>query len=324
MKSIDVHAHILPDCFLALADSGSLADVALVRDAVGAPRAVRLGGSMHPCTPEFYDAQAQLAWMDAHGIARQAIAIAPRLFFYDLPGQWNRKFCRACNTEILARCAAHPQRFLPVGSLPMQDIPSAVEEVDFLAENGGRMVQIGTTIHGLCLDDPSFLPVYKALQRHDMLLMLHPLIGRGDEQTRRYHLSNVVGNPYQTTAAACSLIAGGVLDEVPGLQVLLVHGGGFLPYQLDRLNHAFEVRPQDGFRCALPPRAYLRRNFWFDGLLFGTEPLGLLLAMAGSNRVMFGTDYPYDMADVHQLERIEDAKAKAAVAYENARHVFRL
>ena len=70
MKSIDVHAHILPDCFLALADSGSLADVALVRDAVGAPRAVRLGGSMHPCTPEFYDAQAQLAWMDAHGIER--------------------------------------------------------------------------------------------------------------------------------------------------------------------------------------------------------------------------------------------------------------
>ena len=206
----------------------------------------------------------------------------------------------------------------------MQDIPSAVEEVDFLAENGGRMVQIGTTIHGLCLDDPSFLPVYKALQRHDMLLMLHPLIGRGDEQTRRCHLSNVVGNPYQTTAAACSLIAGGVLDEVPGLQVLLAHGGGFLPYQLDRLNHAFEVRPQDGFRCVLPPRAYLRRNFWFDGLLFGTEPLGLLLAMAGSNRVMFGTDYPYDMADVHQLERIEDAKAKAAVAYENARHVFRL
>ena len=113
---------------------------------------------MHPCTPEFYDAQAQLAWMDAHGIARQAIAIAPRLFFYDLPGQWNREFCRACNTEILARCAAHPQRFLPVGSLPMQDIPSAVEEVDFLAENGVRMVQIGTTIHGLCLDDLSFCP----------------------------------------------------------------------------------------------------------------------------------------------------------------------
>ena len=206
----------------------------------------------------------------------------------------------------------------------MQDIPSAVEEVDFLAENGVRMVQIGTTIHGLCLDDPSFLPVYKALQRHDMLLMLHPLISRGDEQTRRCHLSNAVGNPYQTTAAACSLIAGGVLGEVPGLQVLLVHGGGFLPYQLDRLNHAFEVRPQDGFRCVLPPRAYLRRNFWFDDLLFGTEPLGLLLAMAGSDRVMFGTDYPYDMADVHQLERIEDDKTKAAVAYENARHVFRL
>lgn len=324
MKSIDVHAHILPNCFLALAASGELTDIALVKDASGSPKGVRFGKGMHPCTPAFYDADEQIAWLNKHNIEKQAISIAPRLFFYDQPSEWNRAFCRACNTEILERCAAHPDRFLPVGSLPMQDPQAAVEEVGFLAENGVRMVQIGTTINGLCLDDPSFLPVYKVLERHRMLLMLHPLISNRDSKTMRYHLSNVVGNPYQTTAAACNLIAGGVLDQAPALQVLLVHGGGFLPYQLYRLDHAYQARPQDGFLCSFSPRSYLRRNFYFDALLFGAEPLELLLTMAGADRVLFGTDYPYDMADENQLERITDADVQAAVARGNAQRVLKL
>lgn len=287
---MDVHAHILPLVFLQRVKEGCVEGVSL------SEQGLFFGPNRHPCTKPFYDVDTQLALMDERGIAMQAISITPRLFFYERSGEWNAEFCRACNQEILDRCAAHPERFLPVGHIPMQDAQLAVEEMAFLHQQGVRMIQIGTTVNGLCLDDASFDPVYAALEKYGMVLMLHPLIVNQDPQTKRHHLSNAVGNPYQTSAAAGNLIAGGVFDRYPALQVMLVHGGGFLPFQAGRMDHAYNVRPQAEFSCLKKPSDYIRTNLLFDDLLYMPEAMQLQRSMAGEERIFYGTDYPYDMA----------------------------
>lgn len=287
---IDVHAHILPKFFLQRVQQGRLEGVTLTE------QGLFFGSNRHPCAKAFYDIDTQLSLMDKYGIAMQAIAITPRLFFYERSGEWNAEFSRVCNQEILDRCAAYPDRFLPVGHIPMQDIHLAVEEIHFLHQQGVRMIQIGTTVNGQCLDQMDFDPVYAALEACKITLMLHPLIVNQDFQTRRHHLSNAVGNPYQTSAAAGNLIAGGVFDRFPRLQVMLVHGGGFVPFQLGRLDHAYAVRPAAEFCCQKKPSDYLQTNLLFDDLLYTPASMQFQRKTAGAERVFYGTDYPYDMA----------------------------
>lgn len=293
---IDVHAHILPHIFLKRVEAGQIEGVVLQKEADGRTL-LSFGVGKHPCTKPFYDEQTQLAQMNEKGICMQAISISPRLFFYERDAAWNAEFCRVCNDEILARCAAYPDRFLPVGHIPMQDPELAAAEARRLHARGVRVIQIGTTIHEKCLDDTSFDPVYSTLEELGIVLMLHPLIVNRDVQTKRHHLSNAVGNPYQTSAAASNLIAGGVFDRFAKLQVMLVHGGGFLPFQIGRLDHAYAVRPSHEFNCIRTPSEYIRTNLLFEDLLYTSSAMQLQKEIAGEDRIFYGTDYPYDMAD---------------------------
>ncbi len=320
---IDVHAHILPQFFLNLVSMGGIPSVSLQALPNGGRRLL-FDQTPHPCMPAFYEVRAQLANMDAHGIDRQAVSIGPRLFFYDRDSQWAAAFCHRCNAEILERCRLFPSRLIPVGGLPMQDAALALRELQWLASQNVPMIQIGTTIAGRRLDDPAFTPVFQAAAESGMVVMLHPLIENQDEQTRTHHLSNVAGNPYQTMAASGNLIAGGVLDQAPSLQVMLVHGGGALPYQIFRMDHAWEVRPKGEFLCREKPSAYLKRNFLSDALLFSPEPLYLLRQLLGDDRILYGTDAPYDMADYGQLDGIEDKEAARRIGCQNAIRWLRL
>lgn len=297
VKWIDIHAHMLPRCFVDMARAGEVEGVKVEHGQDGKPASVYVGMGKHPCTPPFYDIEQRLRDMDASGIQMQAVSIAPRLFFYERDAAWNSAFCRACNDELigLGRATA---RVLPVGGLPMQDAQAAVEEIRRLDTQGVRMVQIGTTVNDLCLDEPRFLPVYRELARRGMLLMLHPLIVPGDYQVARHHMNNVVGNPYQTGAAVGCLIAGGVLDEVSDLKIMLVHGGGMIPYQMGRMDHAYGVRPANEFACKRKPSSYLATNFVFDSLTYEPTSLRYLIEAVGVENVFWGTDYPYHMAQM--------------------------
>lgn len=323
MPLLDIHAHILPHVFLDMVNSGKIDGVSLVHRANGTI-AVDFPAGTHPCSPVFYDEHAQLALMDEHGIDLQAVSVSPRLFFYEMPAETASTLCRLFNDEILQRCRLHSSRFLPIGGLPMQDPHASVAEIRRLAQNGVHMVQVGTSVAGLPLDDARFLPVFEAAEEMGMAIMLHPLITGGGPLARAHHLSNVADNPYQTMLAASSLIAGGVFNRFGGLQVMLVHGGGYLPYQAGRLDHAFHVRPAGEFSCRREPSSYIRSNLWFDALVFRPEALNLLLSMAGEDRICYGTDAPYDMADYAQLERFTSRLARDKAAFENAKSLLGL
>lgn len=304
MKRIDSHAHIIPAWFIQEVRDGSYPNITL-RQLSDGREMFSFGGNLHPCTPLFWNLTAQLAFMDQKKISRQAISVSPRLFFYEWEPQTVAVHCRRCNNSLLTLERESNGRLLAVGGLPMQSISDTLQEIDYLHSRKVCMVQIGTTIGDRCLDDEQFVPVYQKIAKYKMVLLLHPLIGN-DVRTPRYHAGNTVGNPYQTTAAAVCLIFSGVLDRVPDLKVLLVHGGGFLPYQIGRMDHAFRVRPQWEHRCSNEPSYYLRRNFWSDGLTHDAGALRYLIETMGPDRVVYGTDYPYDMADYEQVDHLLD------------------
>lgn len=140
-------------------------------------------------------------------------------------------------------------------------------------------------------------------------------------------MTNLIGNPFETTVAAARLILSGCLDRHPKLKVLLVHAGGFLPFQIGRLDHGYAVRSETHAVIQRPPSTYLKR-FYFDTITHADVPLKFLIDLVGNENVLIGTDIPFDMADLHFKERLASAKidsrASKAIQSENAVRLFGL
>lgn len=303
MRVIDIHAHIIPPAFFAMVKEGLLTGITIEEQEGRPVRIVFSGGSAHPLTELFTSDQARLTFMEKHGIDQQVVSISPRLFFYELPGKEGAEICRRLNDSLLEIATKYPGRQVAMGTVPLQAPALAVKELEWLKEKGISSVQIGTFVAGNNLAEKGFWPFFEAAEALGMGLMIHPLITNDIAQMKDYHISNMVGNPWQTTVAAENLIFAGVFEQFPGLKVLLVHGGGFLPYQLGRMGHGYTVRPETRANIADRPEEYVKKNIFFDGLTHSKEALDFLLKVAGKEKVLFGTDYPYDMAEYDQMEK---------------------
>lgn len=198
-------------------------------------------------------------------------------------------------------------RFLGMATLPMQAPEAAARELErCVRSHGFRGAMICTNVAGENLDLPRFDPFWRQAQELGVPIILHPFGVAIAERVPRYYLENAVGNPTDTTIAATSLIFGGVLDRFPDLQVVLVHGGGFLPYQWGRFDQARRVRPETAVHEAALPHDYLRR-FFYDTILFSPGALRYLIDVVGADRVVIGTDYPFDMGDFEPVKSLEAA-----------------
>jgi aminocarboxymuconate-semialdehyde decarboxylase len=180
---------------------------------------------------------------------------------------------------------------------------------------------IGSNIAGKNLDDPSFEPVWATAAELGAFMIIHPANVAGADRLRSYYLANLIGNPLDTTIAAACLVFGGVMERHPKLNVLLVHGGGFVPYQAGRWAHGWHVRPEPKVNIKQSPEPWLDR-FYYDTILHAKPQLEFLVASVGPSRVLLGSDYPYDMGTgecVRQVDAlwIED-EAKAAILNSNA------
>jgi aminocarboxymuconate-semialdehyde decarboxylase len=125
-------------------------------------------------------------------------------------------------------------------------------------------------------------------------MMIHPNNVAGADRLRSYYLGNLIGNPLDTTIAAACLVFGGVLDRHPNLKFVLVHGGGFTPYQGARWVHGWKVRPEPKVTLKDSPQAAIDR-FYYDTILHSKPALEALIGLVGASHVFLGSDYPYDM-----------------------------
>lgn len=289
MPSIDIHNHVIPSEVIDLLNSDTSFGVSI---ADGEWRGVH--HVPFPMVPSFYDVAAKLAHLDRVGIDGAVISAPPPLFFYEQPGTAAGRLCEATNEGFARFCAAEPQRLQWLASLPIQDPDLAVDAYRAAIAAGARGAALGTSIAGRRLDQPEFARFWAVAGEIGLPVLLHPAFNEPHEALSTWYLQNVIGNPVETTVAVERLLCAGVLARNPGLRLILLHGGGFFPYQMGRLRHARGVRPdlQQTPDDLLAPLDRL----YFDTITHDAEALRFLVRQVGEANVLLGTDMPFDMA----------------------------
>lgn len=293
---IDIHGHYLPPEWVdELRRNGTRYGSRIENDTSG-----RLSFRIADRKPtglllSLCNLSARLEAMDQRGLDRQVLSPPMSVVGYELEERHGQALARLFNDTNAATARGSNGRLIPVATVPMQSARAAIEELDYAVKQLGiRMVEIGTNINGANLDEESFRPFFARAAELGVLVQLHPhqdCVAGGD-RLQRYFLSNLIGNPTDTAIAGASLIFGGVLDKLPSLNVCLVHAGGALPYLLGRISYGYSAI--DTVRTVpKSPGEYFRR-FYFDTLVHDPKALRFLNELAGADRLMIGTDYPYD------------------------------
>ncbi|KAA0593268.1 amidohydrolase [Azospirillum lipoferum] len=266
------------------------------------PASQAVNGSMFAAiASRLHGTEERLADMDRLGIDVQAISPSPGQYFYFTPPELGRELSRMVNDGLAEAVSSHPDRFVALGTVPLQNTGMAIAEMRrCVTELGFRGVEINSNVNGRELADAEFRPFFAAAEELGILVFLHPLGFTHGERLTDHYLNNIIGNPLEATIALSHLIFGGVLDSHPGLKLCVAHGGGYLPSYWGRMDHAWRVRPECRAHIAHEPSHYLRQ-VWLDTLVFDRSQLDALLRVHGPERLCLGTDYPFDMAEPDPL-----------------------
>ena len=261
-----------------------------------------------PSNDLVFDVEKRLDFMDREGIDMHVLSVIPPNFLYDTPPEVAMDLARAQNDAIAEIVQAYPGRFIGAAHVPLQNVQDAVEELDRAVEElGMTSVQIGTDINGEKLDSPSLWPFYEEAEKLDAPIIVHPNNPTGSEKMRKYYLSNLIGYPLETALGIASVIFGGVLERFGGLKFCWAHGGGFLPYQIGRLDHGYRVRPEPKTAIIRPPSEYFKMMY-FDTITHSLLALEYLIGVVGIDRVLMGSDFPFDMADPNPVHSIQSVR----------------
>jgi len=296
---IDVHTHVLPESWPDLRQRyGYGGWVQLEPESADRARMVRDGTCFRVVEANCWSAERRLEECERDGVDVQVLSTVPVMFGYWAKPEHALDLSRYLNDHIAEMVAAHPARFVGLGTLPMQDPGLAVEELErCTAQLGLAGVQIGTHVNEWNLDQAELFPVFERAQELGAAVFVHPWDMLAAERMPRYWLRWLVGMPTETTLAICSLIFSGVLERLPRLRIAFAHGGGSFPGTLGRIEHGFIVRPD---LCAadndVNPRAYLRR-LYFDSLVHDADALRFLIGLVGSERICLGSDYPFPLGE---------------------------
>lgn len=297
-KIIDVHCHCTLERFrhAVLEDGTDWHGMTTADGELGNPK-------------NLWDVGKRLETMDALRIDVQLVSPTDVFYQYHQPPDVTERISQEANEEIAGMVRAHPGRFMGLGTLPMQAPERAVKEMTRgMRELGLTGFMIDDHVNGLTYDLDIFDPVWEAAQDLGVFLLIHQfkdtVVGL---RTQDYFLLNSIGNLVDRTITFASFIYGGVLDAYPGLTICLCHGGGYVPFALDRLDQGWHVWPDSRGKSQGPPSSYIRR-FFYDTVVYTPRALRFLVDVVGADRVVFGTDWPAPMTfedPVGRLETIE-------------------
>ena len=285
MRSIDIHAHLTPQCFLQAMAAGQSWHGVNPGDMFVAPRNV--------WTP-----QQRIDDMNSLGVDVQVVSTGAAFYFYDRDPRVISAMHRECNEEVHQMTMDYPDRFKGFAQIPMQDVNTAIAELEHAVTQLGLVgAMINDTANGLPYDDPSLLPLWQAAEQMGAILFIHQQGGDTlvTPRSNRYHLPNTIGNLVDRAVTFASFVFGGVMDKCPDLKVCLAHAGGYTCFGVGRMDRGWQVRSEARVNIQQPPSAYLNR-FYYDCLTHSEAALRMVIDTVGIDRVVFGTDWPADMA----------------------------
>lgn len=271
------------------------------------------------------DIEHRLSLMDENGIDVQVLSVNPVQYHYWAGPDLGSEIAKTVNAHIAETCAAHPERFVGLASVPLQHpdlAPGILEQA--VTTLGLKGVQISTSAGGRELGDPVYEPFWSAAAELGAVVFIHPWGCSVGERLTPHYLTNIVGQPLETTIALSHLIFAGVLDRYPTLKLVAAHGGGYLPMYLGRSDHGYRVRPESR-PSKRAPSEYMR-DIYVDSLVYDDEAVRLLVQTVGPDRVLLGTDYPFDMGVTDPTTGLGGLSAveRAGVLGGNAAELLRL
>ena len=321
---IDIHTHILPENWPNLKEEfGYGGWVSLEHHDPGSAKMLKDNEFFRTVEANCWDPNIRMKECDYHAVDVQVLSTVPIMFSYWSEPNDALVLSKILNDHISKIIDQFPNRFLGLGTIPMQNPEIAVWELERCVKDLNLAgVQIGSNINGKNLNDDSLFPVFEAAADLGAAIFIHPWDIMGKNEMEKYWLPWLVGMPAETSRAICSMIFGGVFERLPNLRVAFAHGGGCFPATVGRIQHGFDVRPD---LCAVDnkvdPLDYLGK-FWVDSLVHDADALDFLIKKMGENKIALGTDYPFPLGELEPGKLIESANytndTKDKLLFQNA------
>ena len=307
---VDIHCHYAnPDVAAKVADRNPGQYEPSVKYANALTRETNVR-QMRDRAAKLSSIEVRLKDMDRMGIDIQAVSPAPnQTYYWTDPGE-GAQLARQVNERLAEIVAKWPDRFVGLGTVPLQDPDLAVAELNFITKNLGlRGVEINPSVNGMDLTDKRLMleKFFARVQELDVIIFMHPIGFTQGERLLDHYFNNVIGNPLETTVAASHLIFDGVMERHPKLKIVLPHAGGYLAHYWARMDHAWRARPDCRVVLKKKPTASLEK-FYFDTITFDRTMLRQMVQRYGADHVLLGTDYPYDMGMEDPLDFIDGVK----------------
>jgi aminocarboxymuconate-semialdehyde decarboxylase len=317
----DIHNHAVPESVVEFYDREPDFGIEVVgeRRLKGGPE------GDYELQPVFYDADTKVEDLKSHGLDTAVISIDPPFFHYDVEPDAGTALAELINDGLRAMAEARPDHLHWMATVPLQAPARAASVLRNAREAGCAGVEIGTSTGARFLDDPFFEPFWAEAEALGIPVMLHPAYQHPHPGFDKFHLTNLIGNMLETTIAIERLIMSGTLDRHPGLTIVIVHSGGYFPWQQGRLRHGREVRsfPESAPR---DPADYFGR-VRTDCLTHDRRALRFLIDQAGIDNVLMGTDLPCDMATPEpwsELVAVAGEEVAARIAGSNIQELYGL
>lgn len=325
---IDVHTHMLSEAWVASLREHGGAKYEVKPTKAGQETVFLRGNPFVTLTPGMFDYDLRIANMDKAGVDVAIVSLTcPSVY-------WGGEEVSTVNAAAMNDLMAYQQSRFPdrirfFASLPWQYADRAVAELERAVKVGAVGVFVSANIDGESLTAPRFAPVWAAIDRLALPVLVHPTAPQGsvDLQLDEYGLVPPIGFMIDTTLAISRMILDGFLDRYPNVGIIAGHGGATLPYLAGRLDRCHEMIPACAEKISAKPSSYLKR-IYYDSVVYEKSALDLCIEVAGGpDRVMYGSDYPHNIGDMEGcLARVNalDAGSAKAVKSGTAQKLFKL
>ncbi len=332
MRSIDIHAHLVPQCLWRTVDAGGNWYGIRYHTAEKNSLFIREGKVGGIQTPKVrFTPEERLEDMDQQDTEIQVVSIHTQILGYHLEPSAGVAQAREVNDEIAAMTRQWPQRFAGLATLPLQDVAASITELDRAVNVLGlKGAELDTVVNGKNWDEPEFLPLFQAAESMGAVLFYHPQPqdNLAVERAPKYTIPNAVGVIVEDTLITATLIFGGILEKFPDLKVCIAHGGGPACFGMGRLDRGWQVRSEARTNISRPPSTY-QRQIYYDCITMSEAALRFLIDSVGIDRVVLGSDWPFVPWDPSPTGWIQGLKSlsqeeKDKILYQNLESLLNL
>ncbi|MDQ1003270.1 aminocarboxymuconate-semialdehyde decarboxylase [Neobacillus niacini] len=320
---VDFHTHIIPENFPDFSTKYQNDKWPILQPTCSCGANIMVAGKVfREVTNQVWSPEKRIIDMEKENVDLQVLSPIPVTFSYWAPIEEAEIMARFQNDFIAETVAQHPTKFIGLGTVPVQNVESAIRELDHCVHKLGlKGIEIGTNINGKNLDDESLTDFFAMCEKWNVPIFVHPWETLGSDRFTKHNLMYTVGMPSETALAASSLILGGVIDKFPGLKICFSHGGGSLPYILPRLDHGWNVWPH--LQLTEQPPSFYAKKFFYDSIVNDPVNIKFLVEKFGAEQVIMGSDYPFLLRETPPGKIIDDtlsltADQKRAMLGENA------